>query len=123
VYVMHPCLIHGSHASESYMSRMFFALFIDMSLLFVYPFSYLFLYYLVFTVSLLFLFGYIIYILFKSINVFVYLSIHLQYIHVTCVLLIFRIYTYSHLIVLPHIQYLQSYISQVVICTNMVRLG
>jgi hypothetical protein len=54
VYVMHPCLIHGSHASESYMSRMFFALFIDMSLLFVYPFSYLFLYYLVFTVSLLF---------------------------------------------------------------------
>ena len=84
VYVMHPCLIHGSHASESYMSRMFFALFINMYLLFLYPFSYLFLYFLVFTVSLLFLFGYIICILFKSINVFVYLSIHLQYIHVYC---------------------------------------
>ena len=94
-----------------------------MYLFFVYPFSYLFLYYLVFTVSLLFLFGYIICILFKSINVFVYLSIHLQYIHVTSVLLIFHIYTYRHLIVLPHIQYLQSYVSQVVICTNMVRLG
>ena len=41
----------------------------------------------------------------------------------TCVLLIFCLNTYRHLTVLPHIQYLQTCVSQVVICTNMVRLG